>query len=173
MKTRNSKLQIRVIRLISHSTLYARRSTPRKLFVLLLLWASAVALPAQNYSINWYKIAGGGGTSVGGSYSLSGTVGQQDASLQPMTGGGYSLTGGFWALYAVQTPGAPTLYISRSGTTVMVYWQNVSGWALQQNNNLSIPAGWAASGGVTTSNGTNYLNLPNPSGRMFFRLQGP
>ena len=42
-------------------------------------------------------------------YSVSGTIGQHDAG-GPMTGGNYSLTGGFWALYAVQTPGAPCLH---------------------------------------------------------------
>ena len=68
---------------------------------------------AQSYSIDWYKVAGGGGTSTGGTYSVSGTIGQHDAG-GPMTGGNYSLTGGFWALISVvQTPGAPTLYISR------------------------------------------------------------
>ena len=57
-----------------------------------------------------------------------------------MTGGNYSLTGGFWALISVvQTPGAPTLYISHSGNTVTVYWQAVSGWTLHQNNNLANP----------------------------------
>ena len=67
---------------------------------------------AQSYSINWYKVAGGGGASTGGVYSVSGTIGQHDAG-QPITGGTYSLTGGFWSLIAVvQTPGAPTLYIS-------------------------------------------------------------
>src|SRR6202030_1357655 len=65
---------------------------------------------AQNYSIDWYKIAGGGGTSTGGVYSVSGTIGQHDAA-GPMTGGNYSLTGGFWSLFAVQSPGAPTLRI--------------------------------------------------------------
>src|SRR6516164_4620415 len=52
---------------------------------------------AQNYSIDWYKIAGGGGTSTGGTYQVSGTIGQPDAS-GAMTGGNYSITGGFWAL---------------------------------------------------------------------------
>ncbi len=52
---------------------------------------------AQQYSIDWYKVAGGGGTSTGGTYSVSGTIGQHDAG-GPMTGGNYSLTGGFWAL---------------------------------------------------------------------------
>jgi hypothetical protein len=73
--------------------------------------------------------------------------------------------------FEVQTAGAPTLYISDSGNTVTVYWQNVSGWSLQQNNNLAIPANWSASGGVTTTNGTNYLNLASPTGNLFFRLK--
>jgi len=124
---------------------------------------------AQQYSIDWYKIAGGGGTSTGGVYSVSGTIGQHDAG-GPMSGGNYSLTGGFWALISVvQTPGAPTLYISHSGNTVTVYWQNVSGWSLQQNANLAT-ASWTTSGGVTTSNGTNYLSLSSPPGNLFFRL---
>ena len=45
---------------------------------------------AQTYSIDWYKVAGGGGASSGTNgatvYSVSGTVGQHDASTA-MTGG--------------------------------------------------------------------------------------
>jgi hypothetical protein len=74
---------------------------------------------------------------------------------------------------SVLSPGAPTLNISQSGNTVTVYWQNVSGWTLQQNANLSLASGWGASGGVTTSNGTNYLNLTPPTGNLFFRLSNP
>ena len=69
--------------------------------------------------------------------------------------------------------GLPNLNITQSGSTVTVYWQNVSGWNLQQNNNLALPANWSASGGVTNSNGTNYLNITPPTGNLFFRLQHP
>jgi hypothetical protein len=127
----------------------------------------------QSYSIDWYKVSGGGGTSTSGAFSVSGTIGQHDTG-GPMTVGNYSLTGGFWALISVvQTPGAPTLYITRSGNTVTVYWQAVSGWSLQQNANLALANGWSASGGVTTFNGTNYLNLSSPTGNLFFRLSNP
>lgn len=127
----------------------------------------------QSYAIDWYKIAGGGGNSTGGTYQVSGTIGQPDAS-GAMTGGNYSLTGGFWALYqVVQTPGAPTLYIAHSGNTVTVYWPDVSGWALQQNQNLAVTNGWNASSSPTLLNGTNYLNLVNPTGNLFFRLKNP
>ncbi len=125
----------------------------------------------QSYSIDWYKVAGGGGTSTGGTYSVSGTLGQHDAG-GPMTGGNYSLTGGFWALISVlQTPGAPILNISHSGNVVTVFWQDVSGWSLQQNSSLVAPTGWSPSSGVTTTSGTNYLNLASPTGNLFFRLK--
>jgi len=143
------------------------------LMLVTLLLMVSLSLCAQNYSVDWYKIAGGGGTSSNGQYTVSGTIGQPDAG-GAMTGGNYSLTGGFWSLISVvQTPGAPTLFISHSGNTVMVYWQAVSGWSLQQNSNLATPANWSASSGVTNSNGTNYLNLTSPTGNLFFRLSQP
>ena len=109
---------------------------------------------AQSYSIDWYKVSGGGGTSTGGVYSVSGTMGQHDAG-GPMTGGNYSLYGGFWALYAVQTPGAPMLTIQLTTTnTAMVYWPSPStGWNLQQNNDLST-ANWVTPAEPVNDNGT-------------------
>jgi hypothetical protein len=139
--------------------------------VLMALAFTALTAQAQTYSIDWYKIAGGGGTSTGGVYAVSGTIGQHDAG-GPMTGGSYSLTGGFWSLIAaVQTGGAPTLYISHSGNTVTVYWQAVSGWSLQQNSNLNSSGGWSLNSSWTTSNGTNYLNITPPTGNLFFKLK--
>jgi len=144
------------------------------IFIALSLWLLAPASRAQNYSIDWYKIAGGGGTSSGGPYSLSGTIGQPDAG-GPMTGGNYSVTGGFWSLISlVQTPGLPNLTISYSGNTVIVSWPDTGTYVLQQNGNLSSPAAWAASGlTVTTSNGTNSVSITLPSGSLFFRLAAP
>ncbi len=136
-----------------------------------LLFVSAFGVSAQNYSIDWYKVAGGGGTSTNGQYAVSGTIGQHDAG-GPMSGGNYSITGGFWALISVvQTPGAPPLNISRSGNTVTVFWQNITGWNLQQNNNLATPAGWTANTyTITTNNGTNSITITSPAGNLFFRL---
>ena len=135
--------------------------------------AFVIRSSGQSYSIDWSKVAGGGGTSSNGQYAISGTIGQHDAG-GPMTGGNYSLTGGFWALISVvQTPGAPTLYISHSGNTVTVYWQDVSGWSLEQNANLALANNWSVNSSWTTSNGTNYLNLTSPTGNLFFRLSNP
>ena len=145
-----------------------------KTFLFLIsLMAPALGF-AQSYSIDWYKIAGGGGTSTNGSYSVSGTIGQPDAS-GAMSGGNYSVTGGYWSLInVVQTPGAPTLYISHAGNTVTVYWQDVTGWSLVQSGNLTTPMGrWSASSSPTLTGGTNYWNVTNPSGNVFYRLTHP
>jgi hypothetical protein len=47
-----------------------------------------------------------------------------------MKGGNFSLTGGFWSLFAVQTPGAPLLTIRLTTTnTAIVSWPSPStGW---------------------------------------------
>ena len=54
----------------------------------------AAAQSQNGYSIDWWTVDGGGGTSAGAGYSLSGTIGQPDAGA--MSGGGYTLTGGYW-----------------------------------------------------------------------------
>ena len=65
------------------------------LFAIALL-LSALAY-AQQYSIDWSKIAGGGGKSAGGIYTVSGTIGQAVAG-DAMSGGNRSMLGGFWAI---------------------------------------------------------------------------
>jgi hypothetical protein len=128
---------------------------------------------AQNYSIDWYKIAGGGGTSTGGVYTVSGTIGQPDASQQAMTGGNYSLVGGFWSLLAVQTPGAPSLTIARTTTnTVAVFWPSPStGWNLQQNTNSVSSVNWSNVTATIQDDGTTKtLIVIPPTGNRFYRL---
>ena len=134
-----------------------------------LLFAAGTA-NAQNYSVDWYKVAGGGGTSTGGVYSVSGTVGQPDAGM--MIGGNYSLTGGFWSLIAVQTPGAPQLSITPSGSNVIISWPSPSnGFGLQQNPDLS-PATWSAVPATNSDNGTiKSITVPAAPGNRFYRLK--
>jgi hypothetical protein len=139
------------------------------------LLLSQPSLHAQSYSIDWYKIAGGGGTSTGGTYQVSGTLGQPDAS-GAMTGGNYALTGGFWSLVdVVQTPGAPKLLIVPNGPgSVQIRWPDAAtnSYTLQQNSNLALANGWTTSGySITPANGTNSITIPSPSGNLFFRLQ--
>jgi hypothetical protein len=58
----------------------------------------ATSASAQDYTIDWWTIDSGGDMlTTGGDFELSGTIGQHDASSSAMTGGGYTLVGGFWA----------------------------------------------------------------------------
>jgi hypothetical protein len=153
----------------------AHSKTWRWFVTFLLFVAFPFVISAQNYSIDWFKIAGGGGTSTGGTYTVSGTIGQHDAGGL-MTGGSYSLTVGFWALISVvQTPGAPLLTITFNPqlSTVTVSWPSPStGWTLQQNSDLTTTS-WSTSGGIS-DNGTNKsITITPPTGNLFFRLKQP
>ena len=145
-----------------------------KTYLLIFSFVAGLLLPpavmAQPYSINWYKVAGGGGTSSGSVYNVSGTIGQQDAS-HLMTGGTYGLTGGFWAIYAVQSAGAPLLTITVTGNKTVVSWSpSLADWILQTNVNLATPT-WGNYQGLIINN--SVTNIPPPND-LFFRLKaGP
>ncbi len=66
------------------------------LFACVIAVAACASAARAQLDIPWHTIDGGGGTSTGGTYTLSGTIGQPDAG-PTMTGGNYALTGGFWA----------------------------------------------------------------------------
>ena len=156
----------------------ARRSRPALSLALgcwCLLLSLASRTSAQNFAIDWFTIDGGGGTSTGGVYSLSGTIGQPDANAPPMTGGNLSLTGGFWSLFAVQTPGAPLLAIRLTTTnTAIVSWPSpFTGFTLQQNGDLNATT-WVAAPQTVTDNGTNKFIIVNPpTGNRIYRLFKP
>ena len=142
-------------------------------FVLLHFLLSRSA-SAQSYTIDWYKLAGGGGTSTGGSYQVSGTIGQPDAS-GAMSGGSYSVTGGFWSqINVVQMPGVPNLLIVPNGAnSVKILWPDpaTNTYTLQQNAHLAT-AGWTTSGyAISNVNGTNSITITPPTGDLFFRLK--
>ena len=122
--------------------------------------------------MDWYKISDGGGTSTNSQYSVIGTIGQPDAS-GVMSGGQYSVTGGFWSLISVvQTVGAPTLTIAHSGNSVTVSWPSSStSFVLQQNSDLATTS-WTTSGYIIADDGTNKsITITSPTGNLFFRLK--
>lgn len=132
------------------------------------LLSSSTALRAQ-YALDWHTVDGGGGTSTGGSYSLSGTIGQTDASTVVIAGGNYSLEGGFWAGLVVPPTGeGPTLFLQLTGANVVVSWSPATpGFTLQQTDNLAAPAWTAAPGGNPTA------PIPAASGTRYYRLIKP
>lgn len=69
------------------------------LFVLFFIVSTAFG----DYELSWYTIDGGGGRSIGGPYTLTGTIGQPDAAYS--RGGNFELLGGFW-------PGGPLCFVN-------------------------------------------------------------
>jgi hypothetical protein len=141
-------------------------------FLLLLLTVSIGY--SQSFTLGPSAVGGGGGTSSGGSFSVSGTIGKPDAGQ--MSGGSFSLAGGFGAVVsAVQTIGAPFLAVTRSENTVTLSWlsSSASGFVLQQNSaGLENPAAWVVSPAKVVEDGTRKsATISVPNGFLFFRLK--
>ncbi len=60
----------------------------------ILIVSVALAQSGGRYDLTWNSIDGGATFSTSGPYSLGGTIGQPDAGV--MSGGSYTLVGGFW-----------------------------------------------------------------------------
>ncbi len=136
----------------------------------LLLALSLSAAQAQTFSLDWFTIDGGGGTSTGGVYSVSGTIGQPDAGK--MSGGNFTLEGGFWA--AIQVPSAPYLSITLTPTNTVVVWWALSEttWLLETTSDLLNPNSWTECS-YQTEDAICYRIESPPVGNQFYRLKKP
>lgn len=157
----------------SASTFHELQTRIAALLLLLVVWA----VQAQtNLTIDWFTIDGGGGTSAGGVYTVSGTIGQPDAGT--MSGGNFTLVGGFWGVIAaMQTPGAPLLSVARTSTNTVVVWWPLpdTGWKLHATTNLVTSGStWTE---IPPPYSTNVMSLdfvePAPAGNKFYRLHKP
>jgi len=131
-------------------------------------FAIALSVHAQQYKIDWFTIDGGGGTSSGGPYTLSGTIGQPDAGR--LSGGTFVIEGGFWGgAFAVQQVGSPTLIIERAiGGNVRISWTpDTAGFVLQESSSLSAPS-WS-----NVSGAFNGVTLSGSAQTKFYRLRRP
>lgn len=110
------------------SSLSAGRSRFRAYRVgmaLLGLFSASLCFSDQ-FEIDWYTIDGGGAMNcTGGTFTLDGTIGQSDAgpASGPMTGGGFSLEGGFWpgAVIACPLPGDMDGDLVRNGRDIQQF----------------------------------------------------
>jgi len=139
--------------------------------VLLLLGVGLA--PAQtNWSLTQPSLVSGGGVCTNGPITLRVTLGQT-ATGGPVTGGGFSLTAGFWAGAAVvQTPGAPLLNLTRAGASVVLSWPGpATGYVLQQSPAIA-NGNWTDINLTPVDNaGTRSVTLPLAPGNWFFRLR--
>lgn len=137
--------------------------------LLLALVCGIGCAQAQPFAIDWYTIDGGGGTSSGGPFVLSGTIGQPDASATALVGGNYTLQGGFWPGVVIVPGGeAPTLFLQLSGASVVISWSpGTPGFTLEQTDDLRVPFWSAAPAGNPTP------LIPVTGSARFYRLKKP
>jgi hypothetical protein len=153
----------------------ARSKTWRLRLILLCLLTAFYHCAQAQYSLDWWTVESGGGQSTGSVFTVTGTIGQPDAGA--MSGGNFSLVGGFWSVIAaVQTPGAPLLRIYHTNGMVTVAWAKpAEGWVLERTN--ALPATVLPWPLVPLPYQTNaadiFIITSAPSGNAFFRLYKP
>ena len=150
---------------------------------ILFFWVLIPALGfAQPFSVNWFKVAGGGGTSTGDVFTVTGTFGQHDAG-GPMAGGGFSVMSGFWSpansdsyfnptgtapvinsgpQLVLLTTSAAVINVSVSGTDPIFYQWKKGALNLKDATNSSLNLNLAAAG----YNGSYLLIAISPYGSV-------
>ena len=132
----------------------------------------AVAAHGQ-FSIPWFAMDGGGGTSAGGTFTLSGTVGQPEAAPM-LAGGAFTLEPGFWSSVTVQQmPGAPTLKIQlvANGLAVISWPATVAGFVLEETAAAGLPYGWTNTLQPVVDTATEHTVTVPANGNKCFRLK--
>jgi hypothetical protein len=134
--------------------------------------AAVITSHAQQFALESFTVDSGGGTSSGGGFTLIGTIGQADAA-QPIAGGAFVFTGGFWGVVvAVPTLGAPELAITRNQNgSVTVSWASPSeAFALQRCDQLA-DGGWPPAPEPVADDGVRKsVTVAAPAGLRFYRL---
>jgi hypothetical protein len=116
-----------------------------KTIVFSLLWSSALAMAAQAQSggafdLSWHTIDGGGSPSAGGGFSLNGTIGQPDAGT--MSGGNYSLAGGFWGLIPAPSSIPTVIELWLVGNDVHLRFSGIPGRTYDIERASSLTGPW-------------------------------
>lgn len=100
-----------------------------------VLFSLASSASAQDLNTGWFTIDGGGRTSAGRSYALSGTAGQPDAGT--MTGGGFTFQGGFWS--ATLPTASLRLSVTTRADGVVLSWPASVNAVVQTATTLTSP----------------------------------
>lgn len=136
-----------------------------------LLFSLVSIAPAQSYDLSWFTIDGGGNISTGATHSVTGTIGQPDAGM--VSGGNYSLAGGFWGFAGNSTAPiiVPTLDIRLSFPNVILSWPAPStGFVLEQSTGVGSPVWTVVGATVIVVGDRNTVTLPASATTRLFRL---
>src|SRR5437016_9482391 len=141
---------------------------------LLLGFAWAGSASAQS-AIDWFTADAGGAAAASANYVIDYTLGQGDAAT--LTSANYTIVGGFWALVDLgPASGLPQLHVTPgSPGNVLLSWPSPStSYVLQENLNLSNPAGWTDVAGLVSDDGTlKTITRPVSGSTRYYRLRKP
>jgi hypothetical protein len=131
---------------------------------LLLVCNSAFA----QYSIDWFTVDGGGGTTSDGVFEISGTIGQPDAGS--VIAGDYVIEGGFWSDF--QEAGAPwlTIELASPGSALVSWPAPSSGFVLQESLGIGYGLWTNVSATPQVVDGRNQVLITPLTGQRFYRL---
>ena len=93
--------------------------------ILWIVW-TASAQANDSFNLSWYAVEGGGGQSVGGTFTLRGSIGQPNAGNE-LQGGEFTLERGFQVASEVGTTQLPVsnlwaLVVLSAGFGVFLIW---------------------------------------------------
>ncbi len=127
------------------------------------------------FDLKWSTIDSGGGTSRGGQFSLSGTIGQPDPGT--LAANQFKLEGGFWSgVSVVQTAGAPLLKIKLSGggQAVLSWPVSATGFVLEETPSVGPLSVWSATPQAVMDTATEHtVTVPAAGVMKCYRLKHP
>ncbi len=135
-----------------------------------LAFLGSCATYAGHLSVNNLRISPGGGTSSGGNFRLTTTLGQP--TRLALGGGSFRLNTSISSLTVIQTPGAPLVDLKIFGPNLVLSWAlPTTEYRLQMNADLALTNAWTpVIQSPVTNQGIVSVSLPPPAGNRFFRL---
>ena len=146
----------------------------RRALVAMAIGSTLLAAHAQIDPVSWWTVDGGGATSTGNIYSITGTIGQPDAGV--LSGGNFTLEGGFWcSAWLEPETEAPSIWYARLPAAVRLSWApSASGSVLEHARRLTAPIPWDKLDQPYFTNANEiYVVVPISGQSQFYRLRKP
>ncbi len=155
-----------------HLTVFTKMKT-----IIILLLTSSLLHADPRFVLKKTVIPGGGSTLTSPRFTLTGTIGQPEASPRLVsTDGRFTLAPGFWGDYSVvQQPNLPLLTIRRGATGFFVLaWPiDTANATLEQSLDLT-PSSWTTVTTRVIDTATEHtVTVPINAPKKFFRLSVP
>jgi hypothetical protein len=134
-----------------------------------LLFFVAISAANAQYTIDWFTMDGGGGSGTAGTFAMSGTIGQLDATSG--SAGNVVFLGGYWSVIAEELP---ILRIFRFNSNIVLAWPDPStGFILETKADLFAPQWNEVSIEPKIVGTEKQVTWGVPVDKHFFRLHRP